>query len=66
MAGKRLNQIKEGLKKADKSIYWLSKTTAISYSLLHSYVAGTREPGLDNLYKIAKALKVDPCELLNR
>lgn len=63
MAKKRLNAIKERL--GDKSIYWLANETDISYSLLHSYVAGKREPRLENLSKIAKALKVSPKDLIS-
>lgn len=63
MAKRRLNAIKEML--GDKSIYWLAAETEISYSLLHSYVSGKREPGLENLSKIARALKVSPKDLIN-
>lgn len=63
MDKKRLNAIKERL--GDKSIYWLAAETEISYSLLHSYVSGKREPGLENLSKIARALKVSPKDLIN-
>lgn len=65
MAEKALNSIKSALKKKGVSIYWLAQETGLSYSLLHSYVAGTREPGLDNLFKVAKALGVNPKELIN-
>ncbi len=65
MSEKALNSIKSALKKSNKSIYWLAKETGISYSLLHSYVAGKREPGLDNLFKIARALGLNPKELIN-
>jgi hypothetical protein len=63
MTKKRLNAIKEKL--GDRSIYWLANETEISYSLLHSYVSGKREPGLDNLAKIAKALKIRTKDLIN-
>jgi putative transcriptional regulator len=65
MAKKRLNSIKERLKDQGKSIYWLANETDLSYSLLHSYVSGKREPGLENLFKIANALDLDPKELIN-
>lgn len=65
MARKRLNAIKERLIDQDKSIYWLANETDLSYSLLHSYVSGKREPGLENLFKVAKVLKVNPKDLIN-
>ena len=66
MAQKTLNSIKKALEKEGKSLYWLAKESGLSYSLIHGYVSGGKEPGLENLYIIAKALKVDPCDLLNR
>ena len=65
MTKKSLNAIKKRLADKGKSIYWLANETEISYSLLHSYVSGKREPGLENLFKIAKALDIDPKELIN-
>ena len=62
---KQLNSIRQKLKERDLSVYWLANETEMSYSLLHSYVSGKREPGLVNLFKIAKALKVNPKELIN-
>lgn len=62
---KQLNSIRQKLKEKDLSVYWLANETEMSYSLLHSYVSGKREPGLVNLFKIAKALKVNPKELIN-
>jgi putative transcriptional regulator len=62
---KQLNCIKKVLKECDRSIYWLSVETELSYSLLHSYTSGKREPGLINLFKIARILKVNPKELIN-
>ena len=63
MAKKRINAIRENLD--GKSIYSLAKETGISYSLLHGYVNGKSEPGLDNLSKIAKALGVKVKDLIN-
>lgn len=65
MAKKRFNTIKERLVEKEKSIYWLANETELSYSLLHSYVSGKREPGLENLSKIAKTLKVPGKDLIN-
>ena len=62
---KPLNCIKKVLVECDRSIYWLAAETDMSYSLLHSYVSGKKEPGLVNLFRIAKALKVNPKELIN-
>lgn len=64
MAKKQLNAIKEVLEEKKRSLYWLAQETELSYSLLHSYVSGKREPGLENLFKIAKAMKIDPKDLI--
>jgi putative transcriptional regulator len=65
MAKRTLNAIKAILKREGKSLYWLANETEISYSLLHSYISGKREPGLENLFKIARHLGVNPKELIN-
>jgi putative transcriptional regulator len=65
MAKRSLNAIRVILKREGKSLYWLANETELSYSLLHSYISGKREPGLENLFKIAKHLGVNPKDLIN-
>lgn len=65
MPKKVLNTIGATLRANEKSIYWLAAETGLSYSLLHSYASGKREPGLENIFKIAEAMRVNPKELIN-
>jgi len=44
----------------------LAEDSGVTQREISLYKTGKREPSLPTLYKIAKALKVDPCELLNR
>lgn len=66
MAKKKLNRLKEVLEREGVSLYAVAKEADISYSLIHGYLDGKREPNLTTLFKIAKVLKVDPCDLLNK
>lgn len=65
MAKKKLNRIKEVLEEQEQSQYWLSQQAKITYSSVNMYCKGKREPSLETLEKIAKALKVDICDLIN-
>jgi putative transcriptional regulator len=60
----KLNRIKEILTEKGITQYQLSKSSKIGYPLITAYYHGKREPSLKTLFKIAKALKVDPRELL--
>lgn len=62
---KRLHRINEILEEKEKSQYWLSQETGISYVSINGYVKNRIEPSLTNLYRIAKVLKVNPKDLLN-
>ncbi|MEJ0058036.1 MAG: helix-turn-helix transcriptional regulator [Bacteroidota bacterium] len=66
MAKKKLNRIGEILKEKGLTQAWLVAESEITQRSLSLYINGKREPTLDSLFRIAKALKVDPCELLNR
>ena len=65
MVKKRINRIKEVLAENDKSQHWLSEQAKITYASVNMYCMGKREPSLETLEKIAKALKVDICDLIN-
>ena len=62
---KKLHRLKEVLKEADKSGYWLAKETGISYNAINGYINYKMEPSLTNLFRIAEALGVNPKELIN-
>jgi putative transcriptional regulator len=65
MAKSRINRIKEVLEERGKSQYWLSESAKITYASVNMYCTGKREPSLETLEKVAKALEVDICELIN-
>lgn len=44
----------------------LEEASGVTQRSISLYVTGKREPTLDTLYRLAKALKVDPCEILER
>lgn len=52
------------LKMGDKSNYWLSNESGISQSSLSRIFNGDVNPSLDTIEALAKALKVQPYELL--
>jgi len=63
---KAFNRIGEVLRERGVSQYRLQKESKIAYSQINAYVQNTRQPSLETLYKMAKTLGVDPCDLLNR
>ncbi len=50
--------LKSVRKKADKSVYWLSKQTGIPQSTIHSYEKGIAQPTIGKADKILKVLDV--------
>lgn len=66
MSKKQINRIGEVMKAKGVTQEWLSDTASITQRSVSLYVTGQREPSLEVLYRIAKALQVDPCDLLNR
>lgn len=61
----RLNRIKEVLEERDGMTQeGLSRAAEISFASVNMYVNGKREPSLDTLVKIARALEVSPRELI--
>lgn len=65
MAKKKLNRIQEVLDEHEQSQHWLSQQAKITYASVNMYCKGKREPSLETLDKIAKALNVDICDLIN-
>lgn len=61
---KPMHRIPEVLKEQGKSAYWLAREAEIGYNSIHSYVKNKTVPTLHNLFKIAKALKVSPKDLI--
>jgi transcriptional regulator with XRE-family HTH domain len=62
---KKLNRIAEILKEKEITQYRLHKESGVGYSLINSYFKNTRQPSLETIFKLAKALKVNPKELIN-
>lgn len=60
---KKLNRIEEIIERDGVTIYSLAKASGMQYSQLHGYVKNKRQPSIENLFKLAKVLKVDVCEL---
>jgi putative transcriptional regulator len=61
----KLNRIIDVLKQKGISQYRLHKDSGVSYTLVNSYCQQKRQPSLETLFKLAKALKVNPRELIN-
>jgi len=61
----KLNRLKEVLAKQGVSQYRLHKDSGISYSLINGYCSNAKQPTLETIFRIAKALKVNPRELIN-
>lgn len=61
----KLNKLKEVLTKQGASQYRLHKDSGISYALINGYCGNVKQPTLETLFRIAKALKVNPKELIN-
>jgi len=62
---KDLNKLAQILKKQGVSQYQLAKDSGVAYSLINAYHSNKRQPSLDTLHKLAKALGVKGCDLLN-
>jgi transcriptional regulator with XRE-family HTH domain len=62
---KKLNRIGDILKEQTITAYRLSKDARVAYPLVSAYVKNTRQPSMETLFKLAKALKVNPRELIN-
>jgi transcriptional regulator with XRE-family HTH domain len=59
-----LNRIKDELKKQGKTQAWLAGVLDVEYQTISRYANNRRQPSIETLYRIAKALKVSPKDLL--
>lgn len=58
-------KIDEILKEQDKSLYWLSQATELSYPTIHKLVGGnTKSINFDTLERICIALECDISDIL--
>ncbi len=60
-----MNRIKEIIEKKGIKQIWLAEQLGKSYNMVNSYVQNRRQPSLEDLFRIAKVLKVDVRELLD-
>ena len=61
---KKMNRIKEVLEDKGIKQIWLAEKLGKSYNMVNSYVQNRRQPSLEDLYKIAEILNIEPSELL--
>ncbi|EGV43434.1 XRE family transcriptional regulator [Bizionia argentinensis JUB59] len=59
-----MNRIKEVLKNKGISQTWLADQMDKSYTTINEYARNKRQPSLEDLYKVAGILHIDPSELL--
>ena len=59
-----MNRIKEVLEEKGIKQIWLAEKLEKSYNMVNSYAKNRRQPSLEDLYKIAEILNVNPKELL--
>ena len=59
-----MNRIKEVLETKGIKQVWLAEKLNKSYNMVNSYVQNRTQPNLEDLYKIAEILDVNPKELL--
>ena len=60
-----MNRIKEVLEEKGIKQTWLAEKLEKRYNMINSYVQNSRQPSIEDLYKIAKILNVNAKELLN-
>ena len=60
-----MKRIKEVLKEKGISQTWLAKQMDKSYNSVNEYARNVRQPSIEDLYRIAKILKVNAKDLLN-
>lgn len=59
------NRIKEVLEDRGKSQTWLAEQLDLDFQTVTRYVNNNRQPTIATIFEIAKALKVNPKELIN-
>lgn len=60
----KMNRIKEVLEEKGIKQKWLAEQLGKSYNMVNSYAQNRRQPSLEDLYKIAEILNVEPAALL--
>lgn len=65
MTKKIINRIRVVLAEKDRANKWLAKQLKVTPVTVSKWCSNTRQPSLETLTEIAKALDVDVCELLN-
>ena len=59
-----MNRIKEVLKEKGIKQIWLADKLGKSYNMVNGYVQNRKQPSLEDLYRIAEILNINPKELL--
>ena len=59
-----MNRIKEVLETKGIKQIWLAEQLGKSYNMVNSYAQNSRQPSIEDLYKIAEILSVDVKTLL--
>lgn len=59
-----MNRIKEVLKQKGIKQKWLAEQLKKSYNMVNSYAQNRRQPSIEDLYRIAKILDINPKDLL--
>ncbi len=59
-----MNRIKEVLEKKGIKQKWLAEQLGKSYNMVNSYAQNRRQPSIEDLYRIAKILDINPKDLL--
>lgn len=62
---KKFNRIKDILSEKEKTQTWLADQIDKEFVTVTRYANNVRQPSIEILFEIAKALKVNPRELLN-
>ena len=60
----KMNRIKEVLEQKGIKQKWLAEQLEKSYNMVNSYAQNRRQPSIEDLYRIAKILDVNPKDLL--
>lgn len=60
-----MNRIKEALTEKGIKQTWLAEKLGKSYNMVNSYCQNKRQPSVEDLFKIAKILNINPKELLD-
>lgn len=60
------NRIREILEEQGRTQVWLAEQLDLDFQTVTRYVNNNRQPGIARLFEIARILKVNPGDLLNR